>query len=135
MTLKAFPFKTTVTSLIALSVFLPASGCDLANNHTKIDRTTNSEFQDYRDALSPRDLQFSSVGDVASDIPSLQPYVAEDVKSMRPMPLVSVAINQSIPLREALFELAKQADYDIELDPRITGSIIFTARNRPMDVV
>ena len=135
MTLKAFPFKTTVTSLIALSVFLPASGCDLANNHTKIDRTTNSEFQDYRDALSPRDLQFSSVGDVASDIPSLQPYVAEDVKSMRPMPLVSVAINQSIPLREALFELAKQADYDIELDPRITGSRIFTARNRPMDVV
>ncbi len=135
MTLKAFPLKTTVTSLIALSVFLPASGCDLANNYTKIDRTTNSEAQDYRDALAARDLEFASAGDASNDIPSLQPYVAENVQALPPMPLVSIAINQSIPLREALFELAKQADYDIELDPRITGSIIFTARNRPMDVV
>ncbi|MDY0028823.1 MAG: type II and III secretion system family protein [Pseudobdellovibrionaceae bacterium] len=135
MTLKAFPLKTTVTSLIALSVFLPASGCDLANNYTKIDRTTNSEFQDYRDGLAPRDMEFASAADSSNDIPSLQPYVAENVQALPPMPLVSIAINQSIPLREALFELAKQANYDIELDPRITGSIIFTARNRPMDVV
>lgn len=135
MTLKAFPLKTTVTSLIALSVFLPASGCDLANNYTKVDRTTNSEVQDYRDGLAARDLEFASAEDASNDIPSLQPYVAENVQALPPMPLVSIAINQSIPLREALFELAKQADYDIELDPRITGSIIFTARNRPMDVV
>ncbi len=135
MTLKPSSLKTTVTSLLALSVFLPASGCDLANNHTKIDRSANNEFQDFRDALAPREEGFGDQSSVASDIPDLQPYVSDSVEKLPPMPLVSISINQSVPLREALFELAKQADYDIELDPRISGSVIFTARNRPMDVV
>lgn len=134
MALKLSRLKTTVASLVALSAFLPAAGCDLANNHTKIDRSANNEFQDYRDALAPRENGFDS-SFVASDVPDFQPYVAENVEKMPPMPLVSIAINQSIPLREALFELAKQADFDIELDPRIQGSVIFTARNKPMDVV
>lgn len=134
MALKPFCLKSTVTSLVALTVFLPATGCDLANNHTKIDRTTNSEFQDFRDMMAPRE---AGLGDapVAEGVPDLQPYVADDVQKLPPMPLVSIAINQSIPLREALFEMAKQSDFDIELDPRIQGSIIFTARNKPMDVV
>jgi general secretion pathway protein D len=51
------------------------------------------------------------------------------------MPLVSISINQTVPLRDALFELAKQANYDIELDPKIVGSIIFVAREQPLDVV
>lgn len=134
MTMKSSCLKTTVTSLVALSVFFPVAGCDLANNHLKIDRTTNSEFQDFRDALAPREAGFNNQS-VASDIPDLQPYVAENVEQLPPMPLVSISINQSIPLREALFELAKQADYDVELDPRIQGSVIFTARNKPLDVV
>lgn len=134
MALKPFCLKSTVTSLVALTVFLPATGCDLANNHTKMDRSTNSEFQDFRDMMSPRE---AGLGDapVAEGVPDLQPYVADDVQKLPPMPLVSIAINQSIPLREALFEMAKQSDFDIELDPRIQGSIIFTARNKPMDVV
>lgn len=134
MALKPFCLKSTVTSLVALTVFLPATGCDLANNHTKIDRSTNSEFQDFRDMMAPRE---AGLGDapVAEGVPELQPYVADDVQKLPPMPLVSIAINQSIPLREALFEMAKQSDFDIELDPRIQGSIIFTARNKPMDVV
>ncbi|HNS44637.1 MAG TPA: secretin N-terminal domain-containing protein [Alphaproteobacteria bacterium] len=106
----------------------------MANNHLKIDRSTNSEVQDYRDALAPREADYGAQS-VAGDIPELQPYVSEDVENMPAMPLVSISINQSIPLREALFELAKQADYDIELDPRIQGSVIFTARNKPLDVV
>ncbi|HRK97480.1 MAG TPA: type II and III secretion system family protein [Alphaproteobacteria bacterium] len=134
MTLKSSSLKVTFTSLLALSVFLPSSGCDLANNHTKIDRSTNSEFQDFRDAMAPREAGYGDAS-VADDIPDLQPYVSESVEKLPPMPLVSISINQSVPLREALFELAKQADYDIELDPRISGSVIFTARNRPMDVV
>lgn len=134
MASKSYPLKATVTSLMALSVFLPASGCDLANNYTKIDRSTNSEFQDFRDGLAPREAGFGRSG-VATDIPELQPYVSDSVEKLPPMPLVSISINQSVPLREALFELAKQADYDIELDPRISGSVIFTARNKPLDSV
>jgi general secretion pathway protein D len=134
MPLRFFPLKTTVVSLIALSVMLPMSGCDLTQNHLKIDRTTNAEVQDYRDGLAPREVEFAD-GQVAEDVPDLQAYVSDDSQELKAMPLVSISINQSIPLREALFELAKQANYDVQLDPRITGSIIFTARNKPFDTV
>ena len=133
---KFISHKTALTSLAALTVFLPVSACDLANNFTKADRTTHSEIQDYRDALSPREAGLGDAAQVdGSGVPELQSYVAEDSKTLKSMPLVSLSINQSIPLREALFELAKQANYDVELDPRINGSVIFTARNKPLDQV
>lgn len=130
---KSFHHKTALTSLAALVVFLPMSACDLAKNQMKMDRSSNKEFQDFRDALAPRELE-QSPSDNAS-VPDLAPYVVDDTVNAKARPLVSLSINQSIPLREALFELAKQADFDVELDPRISGSIIFTARNKPFDEV
>lgn len=119
------------------------TGCDLARNQLKPDRSANAEIQDFRDVLAPRipkadDLAWSSDADADADknsIPALQPYVAQPADNMKPMPLVSISVNQTVPLRDALFELAEQAEYDIELDPRISGSIIFTAREKPLDVV
>lgn len=133
MTMKRRSIKNVFATLLAFSALVPMSACELANNHTKLDRSTNSEVQDFRDALAPREPVVK--GDFNSGIPDLQPYVAEDTKSNKAMPIVSIAINQSIPIREALFELSKQADYDVELDPRIKGSVIFTARDKPLDVV
>ena len=122
-------------SMLALGAVLMSSGCDLAENHTKIDRSSDMEVQDYRDAMSPRDLEFETFSEDGSDIPPLESYVAPVSDNLRPMPLVSIAVNQEIPLKNVLYELASQADYDVELDPRITGSVIFTARNRPFDMV
>lgn len=135
MIFKSFNHKSAFTSLIALSAFLPMSACDLAHNFTKMDRSTNSELQDYRDAMAPREIPGEGAGADTNGIPEVEAYVADGSQTMKSAPLVSLSINQSIPLREALFELAKQADFDIELDPRISGSIIFTARNRPLDEV
>ena len=126
--------KKSLVSLIALSFALPAGGCDLAENHLKLDRSTNSEMQDYRDGLAPRDLAFAE-DTTADGVPELQPYVSDNAQNQKSMPLVSVSVNQTIPLREALFELAKQANFDVQLDPRIKGSVIYTARNKPFDVV
>lgn len=122
--------------LLGLLAFAPLGGCDLANNHLKIDRSGNMEFQDYRDAMAPRmpDIEEAAKADQAG-IPSFQDYVADPSDKLQAMPLVSISINQNVPLRDALFELAEQAGYDMELDPRIRGSIIFTARNKPFDVV
>lgn len=114
------------------------AGCDLSRNHMKVDRANNMEFQDYRDALAPRlpeSTEQAGAAGVNAGIPSLQPYVANPSENLKPMPLVSVSVNQTVPLRDALFELADQANYDIELDPRITGSVIFTARDKPFDLV
>ncbi|MGZ9097195.1 MAG: type II and III secretion system family protein [Micavibrio sp.] len=125
--------------VLALSVSTIAlSGCDLTRNHLKMDRSGHMEMQDYRDALAPRIAEEDAKADmlaVDDSVPELQPYIASPSKDLKPMPLVSISVNQTVPLRDALFELASQANYDIELDPRIKGSIIFTARDKPFDVV
>lgn len=122
-------------SLFALGAVLISSGCDLTANHTKIDRGLDANVQDYRDALSARDLEFESFSEEGEGVPPLESYVASVSDNLRPMPLVSIAVNQEVPLKGVLYDLARQADYDVELDPRITGAIIFTARNRPFDMV
>lgn len=114
------------------------SGCDLTRNHLKMDRSGHMEMQDYRDAMAPRVAEEDALADAAAhddSIPALEPYVAMPSEKLQAMPLVSISINQTVPLRDALFELASQANYDIELDPRIKGSIIFTARDKPFDLV
>ncbi len=121
--------------LMASSVLILAS-CDLAANYNKADRASNTETQDFRDALAERTPDIDEGGSKsASSFPDLQPYISTQSTAIKPMPLVSVSVNQSVPLRDTLFELAEQAGYDVELDPRITGSIIFTARNKPFDEV
>lgn len=119
------------------SALLFSSGCDLTRNYTKIDRTGNKEFQEYRDAMAPRLPEPTEKAADGADagIPDLQSYVASPSDTMKPMPLVSVAVNQTVPLRDVLFELAKQAGYGIELDPHISGSIIFAAQDKPFDYV
>jgi len=112
------------------------TGCDMGRNLMKPDREANLEIQDYRDAFAPRPVPEEEAESASSTaIPDLQPYVASARGRMKPMPLVSISVNQSVPLRDVLFELAKQADYDLEMDPNIRGSIIFTARERPFDRV
>ncbi|MCK6418406.1 MAG: hypothetical protein L6Q57_05645 [Alphaproteobacteria bacterium] len=124
----------------ALFIFalLALSACDITQNALKADREGNMEIQDYRDALASRipeteEEDASKAKDAGA--PELQPYVSSEFEDITPMPLVSISVNQTVPLRDVLFELAKQADMDLELDPRITGSIIFTARQRPLDEV
>lgn len=116
------------------SLFL-LSACDLAKNYTKTDRAANAEVQDFRDALAERLPEDDEKEKKVASIPQLQPYVSMTPAEMKTMPLVSISVNQSVPLRDILYELAEQANYDIELDPNIRGSIIFTARNKPFDVV
>jgi len=116
-------------------MFAPLGGCDLAKNQLKIDRSADMEVQDYRDALAGRmpDIKNKPVDE--ANIPELKPYMATPSDKLKPMPLVSVSVNQTVPLKDVLYEIAEQAGYDIELDPRIKGSIIYSARNKPFDQV
>ena len=131
------PLATLRSSLLSFFLLAMAcgllTGCDLASNQLKHDRAANMDFQDFRDGMAPRPEPENTKYE--EGIPSLQSYVMPPSENLRPMPLVSISVNQTVPLRDALFELAKAADYDIELDPNISGSVIFTARNKPFDEV
>ncbi len=130
----AICLRTLTLAALLLSVPLALTGCDMSKNMLKMDRAANLEKQDFRDAMAPR-LPEVEKSSSKSSIPSLQSYVASGSDKTKDMPLVSISVNQSVPLRDVFFELAGQADYDIELDPRIVGSVIFTARERPFDQV
>ncbi len=133
MTIRSSLRKTILITTAVLT--LPAlAGCELTQNYLKHDRENHFEPQDYRDALAPRQAELDKGSDLGK-IPELKPYVAQPDLNYKPMPLVSVSVNQTIPLRDVLYEITQQAGYDAEIDPRITGSIIFSAKNRPLDMV
>ena len=48
---------------------------------------------------------------------------------------VTISVNEDVPIREVLVELAQQANVGLELDPRISGSLIFSVRQRPFEEV
>lgn len=120
---------------VFMAVFI-LTGCDLTQNTLQTDRDGNLSMQDFRDTLAPREPDIDELEDFAeNNVPSLDPFIARSTARMKPMPLVSVSVNSSVPLRDVLYELAEQADYDLELDPNIRGSIIFRVTNRPFDQV
>ncbi|PZO82663.1 MAG: type II and III secretion system family protein [Micavibrio aeruginosavorus] len=133
---RSFAKRAVRVLVLGALVILPVTGCELAKNQLKTDRSSDMEFQDYRDALAPRPVDVSDKkAEDSSNIPELRQYVSKPTDKLKPMPLVTISVNQNVPLRDVLYELANQADYDIELDPRIRGGIIFTARNKPFDEV
>lgn len=122
---------------LSLLVCMVLSGCDAVSNQLRTDRSGDMEKQDYRDALAPRDIM--EIDDDADEkggiIPTMNPYISQGYTEYKEMPLVSVSVNRSVPLRDIFYQLAEQTGYDVELDPNIRGSIIFTARQRPLDQV
>ncbi len=106
-----------------------------AKNVVTQDREMDYNRDDYRNAMAPRPVKESDDSSNADQVPDLAPIMAEQKKNILPQPLVSITVNQDVPIRDIFFELAKQAEVDLELDPTITGSIIFTAYNRPFDQV
>jgi MSHA biogenesis protein MshL len=131
-----------IRTLLIVALIVSVTGCRNYNwrdssksleEKSFIDRDMNLSSDDYEKALAPRPLPVKNKS--TSSTPDLAPIVAEDQRDILPQPLVSVTVNQDVPLRDIFYELAKQAQIDVELDPDITGSVIFTAYNRPFDQV
>ena len=119
-------------ALMAVGLVAFLSSCQLAKNQFRdFDRAAELDGQEYRDALAPGYLPPLE----ETNIPDFQPVVSTPPELKLPSPLVTVSVNQTVSLRDLMFELAHQADVDIELDPQIRGSIIFTAREKPFDQV
>lgn len=49
--------------------------------------------------------------------------------------LVSFSVTEEVPIKDALIELGRVADVDIEVDPSITGGIILKITNKPLDII
>jgi general secretion pathway protein D len=125
-------FRRRCGFVLALTgVALLLGSCQLAKNQLEFDRSANLDRQDYRDGLQP----ISPPAANTAPIPDFQPVLSTPEELRLPSPLVTVSVNQTVSLRDLLFELAEQAGIDLELDPQIHGSVIFTAKERPFDEV
>ncbi len=121
--------RVCAASVLMMTVFL--GSCELAKNQLTFDRAAEAERQAYRDALSPAPIPEESF----EDVPDFQPVLSTPEELRLPSPLVTVSVNQTVSLRDLMFELSDQAGVDLELDPQIRGSIIFTAKERPFNEV
>jgi len=123
--------KTLFTLTVAVFLALTVSGCELAKNQLEFDRAANKSLQDYRSMFDPR----KAPEEAKEDLPDFHPMVATPADLKLPSPLVTVSVNKTVSLRDLMFELTEQAGVDIEMDPQIRGSIIFTAKDRPFNEV
>ncbi|MDI1228769.1 MAG: type II and III secretion system family protein [bacterium] len=118
-------------SIIAVSLSLSVASCELGKNQLVYDRSAEADRQNFRDIMAP--IPTAPNTDVAT--PEFQSVVSTPDDLKLPSPLVTVSVNQTVSLRDLLYQLAEQAEIDLELDPQIHGSIIFTAKDRPFDQV
>ncbi|EKV25920.1 type II and III secretion system protein [Caenispirillum salinarum AK4] len=70
------------------------------------------------------------IPDLAPVLAAPQPPLLADTRR------VTLQATEVTPVKDLLIEIARQADIDLELDPRIEGGVIITARDRPLaDVI
>jgi len=97
------------------------------------------EFGDYKKGLEARPADSDMfANEKNSSVPKMMALSQEDLRTSNitgNIPLVSVSVNQLVSLRDILYDLTDQAEFDLILDPSISGSIIYTARNKPFDQV
>ena len=123
-------------AVIALGFAL--SGCGGMFGYNDFDTAGGITKQDYADLLSRRSQDESTTTpSEAPPIPEFQSVLAAPAPpSAADTRRVSLAVTETTPVRDILIELARKADVDLELDPRISGGIIMTATDKPfIDVV
>ena len=125
------PLRFVAASLLLSTLFL--SGCETDRFGDYYDTDAELSRQDYRTGLAAQPLE---VPPEPPPIPELQsvigiPELAIPAAARR----VTVAVTETTPFRDILIEMARQAQVDLELDPRIEGGIIFSAYGRPFEEV
>lgn len=123
--------------LVALAVLGALTACQGKFPFGDHDRDAELTRDDFREALAPRPVPSTERPEAEGPpIPELQTLV----ELPPPVPaaarkLVSLSVNENAPLKDVLIELARKAEIDLALDPRIQGGIILTMRNRPLGEV
>jgi general secretion pathway protein D len=116
----------------ACLAIVSCSGGGLQNNY---DAAGGASKKDYESLLGRRTAEKEKPAE--PPIPDFQSVLAApSAPELADTRRVSIAVTETVPVRDILIELARKANVDLEMDPRITGGVIMTATDRPfIDVV
>ncbi len=114
------------------------SSCDELNVKDEFDRKLGYEYGDYEKMIVDNKAKAKALKEkqqapkMVPTVPKLSqiitrpklPAIAEDK-------IVSISVTETVPIKDVLVELSRSAEVDVEIDPAITGGIIFQAKNKP----
>lgn len=96
--------------------------------------------QERRDIIHPEDISPETRQTLKSAPENYRPIKPKPLvknPNQEPQPTsamkkkVSLSLTEALPVKDAFLELARQADVDLQLDPRIDEKVTFSAKNRP----
>ncbi|MET0156072.1 MAG: hypothetical protein ABW189_08235 [Rickettsiales bacterium] len=94
---------------------------------------------DYKKGLLPeRDIDKFPVDtrSKSNAVPEIAPMLsAPTPPSFGTDKLVTLSVTEDVPVKDVLTQLASEADVDMEIDPGITGGVIFNVKNKPFSQV
>ncbi len=115
--------------VLLILLLLPVSACQDVQLD-KIDPVMDLNRDDYRDLRKERD---SNEGPPIPRVPFKAS--ANSKNKIANDKIISISITEKVPVKDVLQELASKAEVNLELDPRISGGVIFTAIRQPFSKV
>ena len=139
--------------LVVLLLLLSLCALQGCNNLSSDEIATTADIdpaggltrEDYL-ALRHREHDGPTTADAAKDtetlpvqekaIPPIPEMPAVQSTPISPMnKLVSISVSDSVPVREVLMELVNKTGANLELDPRVSGTVIISAHDQPFGQV
>jgi general secretion pathway protein D len=131
MTLRPF-----LHALSSVFLIITLASCDSELSKDQIDPAGGLTRKDYLAMRHRQDAALPNFDETAPPIPT------PPMETAAPPPphlghnkRVSVTVTDSVPVRDVLIELARKANVNLELDPRVQGGVIFSAHDQPFDKV
>lgn len=127
-----------IFSVAAMAVLTGCGGIyndyDL-NNPDPLDRPAGRTKKDFIQNITPAPKE-SKIELKEPPIPKMSDVLsAPRPPKIASQKTVTISVTDDIQLKDVFLELSRLADIDIEVDPRITGGVIFKAKDRPIGEV
>lgn len=139
MTIGGVAARSLRSGLVCTVLGLTLWSCTRSDLMNDYDPASGASKKDYEKLIGRRgqDAQDAAKEGAEPPIPAFQSVLAAPgAPELADTRRVSIAVTETTPLRDILIELARRAEVDLELDPRISGGIIMTATDRPfIDVI
>ncbi len=128
--------KFIIAALVCTSLVSCSDADGDFSSADPIDRVAGLSVDDYKAALQKKKERINSIEKKAPPIPTpSSSLVAPRAPKIGSNKTVSLSVTDEVPLKDVFIELSRLSDVDIEVDPSITGGVIFKVQDKPFGEV